>query len=183
MNFQRALDNLSGDWTTIQQALNINVANYSALSLSIDVMVIQHNLEAGGFVAPAFEWPVVVQVNYLDVTNTAQIWRFGWFLDPPGDSINGPVNDPGQGLIPFYNDLLVNPNVWVANTFNMFNQLPQAKTITNIRVGSSGWNFVGNVDNVSLQGTLIPEPSTLMLFGTAILGLIGYCWLRRKQAA
>jgi hypothetical protein len=182
-NFQRlAGDNLSGDWTSIQQPLNINVANFMSLTLSLDVMVGQHNLVAGGWVAPAFEWPVVAQINYLDVTNTPQTWRYGWYLNPPGDGPPGPINDPGQGLIPVYNDMLVNPNVWVANSFNLLNQLPQAKTITRIRVGGSGHHFLGNVDNVSLKGT-IPEPSSVVVWSLlAALGLsVGWC-RRRKRA-
>jgi len=180
VNFQRlAGDNASGDWTAIQQPLNVNVGSMASLTLSLDVMVGQHNLVAGGWVAPAFEWPVVVQVNYLDVTNTPQTWRYGWFLNPPGDGPPGPINDPGQGLIPIYNDMVVNPNVWVANSFNLLNQLPQAQTITNVRVGSSGWHFLGNVDNVSVQGTVIPEPSTFLTWGGLVgLALIGGWWRR-----
>ena len=39
----------SGDWTAVEQPLSINVPSYSQLSLSIDVEVNGHNLEAGGW--------------------------------------------------------------------------------------------------------------------------------------
>ena len=180
VDFQRGLtggENGSGDWTSIQQPLNINVANYSALTLSLDTRVVQHNLVAGGWVTPAFEWPVHAQINYLDLSNSAQTWRYGWYLNPPGDGPPGPINDPGQGLIPFYNDQLVRPNVWITTSFNLLNVLPQAKTITNVRVGGSGWKYNGIVDNVSIQGTAIPEPTSIMLFCSGLIGLAGF---RRK---
>ena len=68
--------------------------------------------------------------------------------------VTSAINDPGQGLIPFYNDQLVPQGVWVANSFNLFNELPQVRTITRIVVGGTGWNFESDVDNVSIQGTM-----------------------------
>ena len=84
--FQRlAPQNASGDWTAINFPLNVNVAASDGLQLSMDVKVDQHTLVAGGFVAPAFEWPVVAQIGYIDTANNAQTWRFGWYVNPPGD--------------------------------------------------------------------------------------------------
>ena len=52
----------SGDWTTVQQSLSINAADYTSLALSLDTIVYNHDLEAGGWVSPAFEWPVAMRV-------------------------------------------------------------------------------------------------------------------------
>jgi hypothetical protein len=147
---------MTGDWTTIEQPLSIVVASYQSLTLSMDVMVLSHDLEAGGFVNPAFEWPAVVQIDYTDLTNNPQIWRYGWYLNPPGDFVQGQVVDPGQGLIPFYNDAVVPVQTWVTGSFNLLIELPQAKTIDRIRVGGSGWDFHSFFDNVSLNGILNP---------------------------
>lgn len=179
MQFQRLQgDNASGDWTALWQPLNINAANWPGLVLSMDVQVSQHNLVAGGWVAPAFEWPLVVQVNYLDVLNNPQVWRYGWYLANPGDSPPGPVNDPGSGLIPFYNDRQIPANQWVSQTFDLFNELPQVGTITRIYVGGSGHHYQGLADNVSLVA--VPEPATVVLItmGLAALGVK----LRRRAA-
>jgi hypothetical protein len=159
--FRRSGDNSqSGDWTAIYQNLSINATQYSALTLSLDVRVWYHNLDAGGHITPAFEWPAVVEVDYVDTNGVSQIWRYGWYLDPPGDGVR--INDPGQGLIPFYNDQLVQPGMWVANTFNLLNELPQVQTITRILIGGSGWNFESDVDNVSIRGTSFSHPGDLL---------------------
>jgi hypothetical protein len=166
-SFFRTNGGTSGDWTAIYQDLSIPAAQYSQLTLSLDVRVWYHNLEAGGFVSPAFEWPAVVEVDYLDTTGTSQTWRYGWYLDPPGDGTR--INDPGQGLIPVYNDQLVQQGVWVANSFNLLNELPQVQTITRIVVGGSGWDFQSDVDNVSIKGTAtnsFSEPGNLVWMST-----------------
>jgi len=85
-----------------------------------------------------------------------QVWRFGWYLNPPGDFVIGQVADPGQGLIPIYNDVVVAPNVWVTGTFNLFTELPMVATIDRIRVGGSGWDFHSIFDNVSISGVINP---------------------------
>ena len=167
--FLRSGDALgSGDWTAIYQNLSINATQYSALTLSLDVRVLYHDLEAGGHIAPlpSFEWPAVVEVDYVDTNGVSQIWRYGWYLFPPGDFVTGQVSDPGQGLIPLYNDQLIpQPGMWVPNTFNLLNELPQVGTITRILVGGSGWNFESDVDNVSIQGVPLLSAIPASCFG------------------
>ena len=173
--FRRSWSGESGDWTAIYQNLSINATQYSALTLSLDVRVWSHDLEAGGHIAPkpSFEWPAVVEVDYVDTNGVGQIWRYGWYLYPPGDFVTGQVNDPGQGLIPFYNDQLVQPGMWVPNSFNLFNELPQVKTITRILVGGSGWNFASDIDNVSIHGTvtnMFSHPGNLLWVSNFLTG-------------
>lgn len=40
-----------------------------------------------------------------------------------------------------------------------------------------------NTYDFQLQTTAIPEPSTFVLFGIGMLGILGYSWRRRKKAA
>ena len=161
MDFSRAQGGASGDYTVIHQATAIDASKYNSLALSIDANVVIHNLVAGGTVTPAFEWPVMVQIDYTALDNSSQIWRYGWYIAQPGDGSR--VNDPGGGLIATYNDMLVQPNTWVANSFNLFNELPQVKTIDRVLVGGTGWDYHGLADNVSLQGEYIPEPASAVL--------------------
>jgi hypothetical protein len=163
----------SGDWTAVQQNVSIDATQCAALSLQIDTKVIAHNLEAGGWVAPAFEWPVVLEIEYTKQGGGSQIWRYGWYLDPPGDVVFGQVNDPGQGLIGTYNDMVVPQNQWVTTTFDLFNELPQLATVDRIRVGGSGWNFEGRADNLIIKCAPIPEPATAALLLLALGGVAG----------
>ncbi len=170
----------SGDWTAVQQNVSIDASLCASLSLQIDTKVIAHNLPAGGWAVPAFEWPVVLEIEYTKQGGGSQIWRYGWYLNPPGDLGGSPANDPGQGLIAFYNDMVVPQNVWVATTFNLFNELPQLATIDRIRVGGSGWNFEGRADNLIIRCTPVPEPATMALLLLALGGVAAR--LRRRIA-
>ena len=71
-HFYRPQGGGSGDWTAVQQPLSINAANYTSLTLSLDTMALWHDLVAGGWVTPAFEWPVIVQINYTAVDGSPQ---------------------------------------------------------------------------------------------------------------
>jgi len=176
----------SGDWTAVYQDLDIDASDCSALTLNMDVKVIKHNLEAGGWVTPAFEWPVIVQISYTTTGGGTQVWRHGWYLDPPGDAVSGPIDDPGTGLIPIFNDEQVTQGVWDANSFNLLAELPQLDTITRIYVGGSGWNFEGQVDNVEIVCTppVPPGVPTLSQWGIIamiiVLGASVLLLLRRK---
>lgn len=154
LHWNRPWGGVSGDWTAIRQDLNIDTSDYCDLRLDLDVRVRSHDLEAGGWVTPAFEWPVIVQLEYTLASNPAQtqVWRAGWYLQSPGDSIIGPVADPGSGLITTYDDYQVNPDVWIESFFDVFFELPDLGVLTGIVVGGSGWSYEGLVDNVRLTG-------------------------------
>jgi len=168
----RGNSNVSGDWTTVFQDLDIDASECSALTLRMDVKVINHDLEAGGWSMSAFEWPVIVQITYTTTGGATQVWRYGWYLDPPGDGLTD--DDPGTGLIPIFNDKQVTSGVWDANSFNLFAELPQLHTINRIYVGGSGWSFEGQVDNVEILCSRHVPPSvpTLSQWGAIIMMIV-----------
>ena len=165
---------MSGDWSAVYQALNIDASRCSSLALNMDVRVWAHDVPAGGFIcnmAPpftAFEWPVVVQIDYTTTGGQPQIWRHGWYLGndtlpelqtEPGDlgcPWNFPgcpgssANDCGVGLIGVFNDERVSSQAWDTNSFDLMAELPQVRTINRIMVGGSGWNYEGEVDNIQV---------------------------------
>ena len=162
----------SGDWTAIYQDLDIDASRCSRLTLNMDVKVLTHSLVAGGWVIPAFKWPVIVEISYTTTGGGTQVWRHGWYINPPGDSPPGPINDPGTGLIPIFNDEQVIQGVWDANSFNLFAELPQLDTINRIYVGGSGWDFEGQVDNVEIVCSPRVAPGVPTLSQWGIIALI-----------
>jgi hypothetical protein len=202
---------LSGDWTAVYQDLNIDASECSALTLNVDVKVISHDLPAGGFLCnvglTAFEWPVIVQIDYVTTTGDTQIWRHGWYLG--NDSTPEPAGQPGDlgcpasfpscpgssaddcgvGLIGVFNDEQVTQGAWDANSFNLVAELPQLDTIKRIYVGGSGWNFQGQVDNVEILCTphVPPGVPTLSQWGIIAmmiaLGATVLLILRRKAGS
>lgn len=148
--FARPDGGASGDWTAIRQDLDIDARDCSVLTLNLDVRVTSHNLEAGGWVSPSWEWPVTVQIDYRTTGGGTQVWRHGWYVDPPGD---GTADDPGTGLIPTFADEQVSAGSWDANSFDLLTVLPDLETITRITVGGSGWSFEAAADNVGIWCT------------------------------
>ena len=202
---------MSGDWSAVYQDLNIDASECSALTLNMDVKVFAHDLPAGGFVcnlfpsSPAFEWPIVVQIDYTTTGGGTQVWRHGWYLgndsvspEPPGQpgDLGCPAglpgcpgssaDDCGVGLIGTFNDEQVTPGVWDTNSFDLFAELPQVDTITRIYVGGSGWDFEGQVDNVEILCTprVAPGVPTLSQWGiVAMIVVLGgsALWLLRRR--
>ena len=63
-----------------------------------------------------------------------------------------------------------------------------ASTSVDLEIRNSNFAAGGNdfaVDDIFLgtQSTVVPEPSSLLLFGIGILGVLGYGWRQRKKAA
>jgi hypothetical protein len=65
-----------------------------------------------------------------------------------------------------------------SETFLTLNGTHQSTAITSFTIALSGNDLGINVDNIDLNTVPTPEPSTLALFGTGILGLAGVA--RRK---
>ena len=189
VGFRRASGGSSGDVTELSKALGLEVREFRSLTLSLDVKVLSHNLEAGGTVKPAFEWPARLQVVYMDTDGSPQSWRYGWYVDPPGD---GRPVDPCPGMLGECGDRELTPDVWRKATFDLLAELPKLDTIVRIDIGGVGWDFESAFDNVRLIGTkrsLIPNAD--FEGGAAAQGLSNVCdltadmvptlWSRRES--
>ena len=150
--WDRPAGGMSGDRSGVDQFMTLDTTQYRTLILSIDTRVDYHDLYAGGDVSPAFEWPVMVEITYTLKSNPAvtQIWRHGWYVNPPGDGIRSA--DPGMGIIATFDDTLVTAGVWNSDSFDLLADLPDLGVITRVQVAGSGWTFGGAADNVSIVG-------------------------------
>jgi hypothetical protein len=164
LHWVRPAGSTSGRHINVTQAFGtpIDATTFLSLTLQLDVHVTSHNLSAGGTSTPAFEWPVIVQLTYKRASNPAltQVWRHGFYVDPPGDGAR--VVDPGTGLIAEYEDTQVTTGTWSAHAFDLLAELPDVGEITHVVVGAAGWGYEGQADNISISGTL--PANTLVYF-------------------
>lgn len=136
VNFLRDTGNFSGDHTTIEQVLNLDVLQATCLTLTFDVMVMSHTLEGGGDFE--FEWPAYVLVFYEEEDGTPHTFRWGYYLEDPG---TGP---------PSANETQVSQSTWFTDSFDLLSELTFPAVITKIRIGGSGWDFESRFDNVQI---------------------------------
>ncbi len=156
VRFARSTFVAYGDVTAIQQPQILHVDWFKRIVLSLDAKVVAHSLPAGGWMDPAFEWPLFVEVQFTDNVGSNRVWRHGWYVDPPGDvgslpEGTSPVVDPGMPPFAEYRDTLVAAGVWTHAEFDLRDELTNAVTITGVRVGGGGWTFESMADNVSIQ--------------------------------
>jgi hypothetical protein len=158
LHWVRANGGASGDWTTVyQDSLGIDVSQFAAMALVIDVKVFSHDLEAGGWTAARWEYPVTVKVNFEDTGGTPRYWQFGWWDwqnpgNPPPDDITGLVVPGGTGIVL---SRQVPAGTWVVQSFSLvyeLSKLAPPQTITQVLVGGSGWSFEGSADNLMICG-------------------------------
>ena len=102
------------------------------------------------------------------------------------DNIVGGVAD----TILFTKDYSADDTAWVFNTsageaaiVALGNTVSFSYAAVSAAGGSTVGNFLDAVDFGVGVGTPIPEPSTMLLFGTGVLGLIGYARRRQKTKA
>jgi hypothetical protein len=60
------------------------------------------------------------------------------------------------------------PQSFIHNTFYIGNRTDRSVS------------FAGSIDNFKIEGTSVPEPGTLMLFGSGLMGLLCYAWRKRR---
>jgi hypothetical protein len=153
------------DWTAIEQTFDppIDVQTQSHVGLSMDVKVISHDLGGAGFGPDRSEYPVTVVLFFTDINGIERYWQHGFFImsteetEPPP---RGQIVAGGTGIV---FSTLVPQDRWVSRFFDLTNDLQRLavpKLITSIRIGGSGWNFQGQVDNVGFFARPLPVENT-----------------------
>jgi hypothetical protein len=69
-------------------------------------------------------------------------------------------------------------DTWDPVTLNWQN-LTSVNFVGSGNAGGEGWNFY-RVDNLTMASSAVPEPGSLFLLGTGLLGL-GRAWRKRRQ--
>lgn len=46
---------------------------------------------------------------------------------------------------------------------------------------TGAFSFIGTIDNFKIEGTMVPEPGTILMASTCLPGLLAYAWRKRKM--
>jgi len=130
---------------SIEQALNLDVRDYSSLVLSLDVLLSFQSLSGGGQLSS--EFPVQVRIDYKDRYGNDNFWTRGFYYQ----------NGSGYRIVP---DAWGQPigtqipqGVWYPyETENLLETLGESGPayLTRIKIYAGGWNYEGYVSEVRL---------------------------------
>ena len=95
-----------------------------------------------------------------------------------GNRITSLVTDiSSDGMLRVYDEAQFTP----LNTFTIPGMVGSPDSL--ITWGTDGLAFGTSSGQVFLINAVVPEPASLVMLGTGVLGVIGYAWNRRKRAS
>lgn len=129
----------------IKQSLgNYDVTGKSSLKLSFDILISLQELDSDGWAGG--DYPAKVELVFVDQNNEEYVYKKCFILK--GSTINYLENNvteiDSEDFYHFEIDLMQDPQI----AENILSHL----YLKEIRIGGSGWDFVGAVDNVLLIG-------------------------------
>lgn len=133
--------------TGLRQAVGQTLRVYSSLELSFDVLIQDHQPYGGGDGLDQF--PVVVEMNYVDVGGEERAWRRGYYATANPDR-PVPAEIASQ----------IEAGAWQRVVFDLQNLAPLPRQISSIVVYASGTSYRSAVANISLTSSEIANPGT-----------------------
>lgn len=133
--------------TGIRQTVGQTLRVYSSLELSFDVLIQDHLPYGGGDGLDQF--PVIVELNYIDVGGEERVWRRGYYA----------TADPDRP-VPAEIASQIEADKWQRVVFNLQNLAPLPRQISSIVVYASGNSYRSAVANISLTSSEIANPGT-----------------------
>jgi hypothetical protein len=149
VHFERSAGGTSGDWTAINQDLDIETNDFSALELWLDIKAMYHNLCGGGQTG-AWEYPISAVIHYLDSENNSKDAQIGWYLNSSNDCDATDDWTWWESSNRWAKSRQVDPNIWYIENIDLKDPDLDIDNITGITVGGTGWDFESRVDNISI---------------------------------
>lgn len=123
----------------IRQRIGKTLRVFTSLLLSFEARIIAQQPTDGG--AALEEFPLVVQIDYIDVDNQEQRWSHGYYaIDESQDERHIPLNRATK----------IDLDSWQRIVFDLRGLSPLPQQITSIVVYASGQSYQTRVANVSL---------------------------------
>lgn len=124
--------------TVLVQQVNRPVWDFEKLILSVRVKAIRQNLPGGG--TAGFEYPILIRVNFRDVSGSEKPWYHGfYYLEPTEDdgfSTKGAT--------------LVTRDEWFNYEIDLLEIMPRPTYIRTIEIVATGWSYEGAIQHLSL---------------------------------
>lgn len=131
----------------IRQRIGKTLRVHTSLLLSFEVRIVSQEPVAAA--DPATEFPLVVQLNYVDMSDHEQVWSHGYYVNEESDA---------QRHIPLDVATRIDHDRWQRIFFDLRGLSPLPKQITSIVVYASGQNYQTRVANVSLTTSELTAP-------------------------
>lgn len=131
----------------IRQRIGKTLRVYTSLLLSFEARIIARQPAASE--ESATDYPLVVQINYIDTADQEQVWSHGYYVLEESDS---------SRRIPLEVATKIDRDRWQRIFFDLRGLSPLPKQITSIVVYASGQSYQTRVANVSLTTSELAAP-------------------------
>jgi len=159
VELRRSEGGVSGSLFGLAQDIYIDLSKYDELYLKLDVKAIYQSLRGGGW-AGAAEYPVVVELAFVDQNNIGYKWRCGFYYLDESSYKDGTKVPEGEWfsytspnlkkMIPVCADetLVADANQWYGDIYHVYRPPIIPKSITRVLILGGGWDFIGQADNL-----------------------------------
>ncbi len=162
VEFRRTDGGSDGSQVGIAQDLYIDLSEYDELHLQIDMKPVYQSLSGGGW-AGGGEYPVTIELAYIDEKGTGYIWRHGvYYKDESRYSDSSTkvsqsawftyISPNLKEILPVCADKLrVEDGRKWGRDFREYDPPVIPKVITRILIFGGGWDYIGRADGLQFR--------------------------------
>jgi hypothetical protein len=125
--------------SVLVQQVNRPAWDFEALTLTARVKAIYQSLPGGG--TAGSEYPIMIRINFRDVTGGETRWYHGFYYDVPTDERYS-TKDATR----------VSQNEWFQFEIDLLELTPRPTFIRSIEIVATGWSYEGAIQQLSLVG-------------------------------